>query len=167
ESFDSATVTGDTFDFLGVAPLLGRSLTPEDARAGAPPVFALSYKLWKRRFNSDPGILGRTYVLNDKPTTLVGIMPKRFAWWGAELWIPTSLSRSEPGAETRFFFLLGHLKPGLTAKSAAPDIQVLANRLARMYPKDYPKQFTAGLQSLVDNVVGKFRTTLYTLLAAV
>jgi putative ABC transport system permease protein len=167
ESFDGATVTGNTFDFLGVAPLLGRAITPEDARPGAPPVFVLSYKLWKRRFGSDASILGKTFTMNDRPTTLVGIMPQRFAWWGAELWIPTALTRSEPGAETRFFFLLGHLKPGLTAKSAAPDIAIIAKRLAKLYPKDYPKQFTASLESLVDNVVGKFRITLYTLLAAV
>jgi putative ABC transport system permease protein len=167
ESFDGASVTGNTFEFLGVAPLLGRAITPDDAKPGSPPVVVLSYKLWKRRFGADPGILGKVLLLNDRSTTVVGIMPRRFAWWGAELWIPTALSRSEPGAETRFLFLLGHMKPGLTAKSAAPDVQILAAHLSKVYPKDYPKQFSAGLQSLVDNVVGRFRKTLYTLLAAV
>ncbi|MCU1257981.1 MAG: hypothetical protein JWO80_866 [Bryobacterales bacterium] len=167
ESFDGATVTGNTFEFLGVTPLLGRAVTPDDVKPGAPPVFVLSYKVWKRRFGGDASIVGRTFILNEKPTTLVGIMPQRFAWWGADLWVPTALTHAEAGPTARYFSLLGHLKPGLTEKTAAPNIQILAKRLAKAYPKDYPKQFTAGVQSLVDNVVGKFRTTLYTLLAAV
>ena len=168
ESFDGATVTGNTFQFLGVAPLLGRTLTPEDAKPGAPPVFVLSYKVWQKRFGADPGIVGKTFIMNDRPTTLIGIMPQRFAWWGADLWVPTSLDRAEGGGPfPRFFLLMGHLKPGLDPKSANADIQILANRLSKLYPKDYPKQFDAHVQSLVDNVVGRFRATLYTLLAAV
>ncbi len=78
EQLDGAYVTPNTFRFLGVAPLLGRPITPEDAKPAAPPVFVMSYKMWQRRCNRDPTILGRTFLLNGKPTTLVGIMPKRF-----------------------------------------------------------------------------------------
>jgi putative ABC transport system permease protein len=166
-SFRGGTVTGNTFTFLGVPPLLGRAIAPADALPGAPPVFVLSYKVWRSRFGGDPTILGKTFIMNDTPTTLVGIMPKRFAWWGADLWMPTSLTRAENGPNDRFFSLLGRLKPGLTRETAKPDIAVIAQRLSKIYPKNYPKQFDARLQSLVDNVVGKFRTTLYTLLAAV
>ncbi|MGI8746568.1 MAG: ABC transporter permease [Bryobacteraceae bacterium] len=166
-SFNSARVTGNTFEFLGMPALLGRSITPQDAKPGAPPVFVLSYKVWRKNFGSDRNILGKTFILNDKPTTLVGVMPQRFAWWGADLWIPTFLDRAENNPNGRFFFLLGHLKPGLTPKSAAPDLQILAERLSKIYPKDYPKQFDVRLRYLVDNVVGRFRKTLYTLLAAV
>jgi putative ABC transport system permease protein len=167
ESFRGGTVTGNTFVFLGVPPLLGRAITPADALPGAPPVFVLSYKVWQRRFAGDPTIIGKTFIMNDKPTTLIGIMPKRFAWWGADLWMPTSLDRAENGPNDRFFSLLGRLKPGLTQQTAQPDVAVIAQRLSKIYPKNYPKEFDVSLQSLVDNVVGKFRTTLYTLLAAV
>jgi putative ABC transport system permease protein len=168
ESFDGATVTGNTFQFLGVAPLLGRAIAPDDAKPGAPPVFVLSYKVWQKRFGADPNIVGKTFIMNDKPTTLIGIMPQRFAWWGADLWVPTSLDRAEGGGPfARFFLLMGHLKPGLDPKAANADVQILANRLSKIYPKNYPKQFDAHVQSLVDNVVGRFRSTLYTLLAAV
>ena len=167
ESLDGASVTGNTFEFLGIRPLLGRTITPEDAKPGAPPVFVLSYKVWQKRFGGDASIVGSTFVMNNRPTTLIGIMPRRFAWWGADLWIPTSLDRTESGPDARYFFLLGHLKPGLTKEAAAPDVAILAGRFAKVYPKNYPKQFDAGLVSLVDNVVGKFRNTLYTLLAAV
>src|SRR5580704_12085537 len=167
ESFRGASVTGNTFEFLGIAPLVGRALTPEDAKPGAPPAFVLSYKAWRKTFAMDRSIIGKTYTLNGQPTTLVGIMPKRFAWWGADLWQPTFVNRADAGQNASFVFLLGHLKPGLTPKSAGPDMEILGHRLAKLYPRNYPKQFEVRVNPLVDNVVGKFRTTLYTLLAAV
>jgi putative ABC transport system permease protein len=167
ESFRGASVTGNTFEFLGIAPLVGRALTPEDAKPGAPPAFVLSYKAWRKTFAMDRSIIGKTYTLNGQPTTLVGIMPKRFAWWGADLWQPTFVNRADAGQNAKFVFLLGHLKPGLTPKSASPDLDILGHRLAKLYPTNYPKQFEVRAQPLVDNVVGKFRATLYTLLAAV
>ena len=167
ESFRGASVTGNTFEFLGLPPLLGRSITPEDAKPGAPPTFVLSYKAWRKKFAMDRNILGKTYILNGQPTMLIGIMPKRFAWWGADLWMPTTINRAETSRNANFFFLLGHLKPGLTPQSATPDLNIIAHRLAKVYPDNYPKQFEARAQPLVDNVVGKFRNTLYTLLAAV
>jgi putative ABC transport system permease protein len=167
ESFRGASVTGNTFEFLGIPPLVGRALTPEDAKPGAPPAFVLSFKVWKKKFAMDRSIVGKTYILNGQPTTLVGIMPKRFAWWGADLWLPAFVNRAEAGQQATFFFMLGHLKPGLTPKSAGPDLDILGHRLAKLYPRNYPKQFQVRAQPLVDNVVGKFRTTLYTLLAAV
>jgi putative ABC transport system permease protein len=168
ESFKGGMVTGNTFEFLGVPPLLGRAITPEDAKPGAPPTFVLSYKVWRRRFGLDRSILGKSFILNDRATTLIGVMPPRFAWWGADLWMPMTLDRSESGPNARYVGLLGHLKPGLDPKAAAPGLQILAERLAKVYPNNnYPKKFDVYLQSLVDNVVGRFRTTLYTLLAAV
>jgi putative ABC transport system permease protein len=167
EKFDGARVTGNTFQFLGVPALLGRVPTPDDAKPGAPPIFVLSYKVWQSRFAGDTTILGKTFTLDGTPRTLIGIMPRRFALWGADLWIPTTINRGETDLNAPFFFLLGHLKPGLTAKTAQPDVAILAQRLSKIYPKLYPKKFDVRVPSLVDNVVGKFRETLYTLLAAV
>ena len=84
ERYDGAYVTPNTFDFLGVPALLGRTITPADGKPGAPPVFVMSYKMWQSRFNGDASILGRTFVLNNTPTTLIGIMPKRFTKRGAD-----------------------------------------------------------------------------------
>src|SRR5207249_12261600 len=78
EQFLGGYVTPNMFRFLGVPALLGRGISPDDAKPGVSPVFVMAYKLWVKRFNLDPSILGRTYVLNGKPTTLVGIMPQRF-----------------------------------------------------------------------------------------
>ena len=60
ESFDGAAITGNTFPFLGIRPLLGRAIAPDDAKPGSPPVFVLSYKVWQRRFGGDPSIVGFT-----------------------------------------------------------------------------------------------------------
>ncbi len=167
ESFKAAFTTGNTFQFLGVAPMLGRYAIPDDARPGAPPVVVLSYKVWQGRFSRDPAIVGKTFILDGTPRTVIGVMPKRFAWWGADIWIPAAVDRADSGPTAQYFFLLGHLKPGLTPASAQPDVDLLARHLAEVYPKNYPKKFTVHLQTLSDNVVGKFRETLYTLLAAV
>jgi hypothetical protein len=70
----SGSVTPDTFEFLGIHPLLGRSITLEDAKPGAPPVFMMSYNLWSKRFGRDPKVLGATLNLNGTPTALIGIM---------------------------------------------------------------------------------------------
>src|SRR5450755_4235234 len=167
ESFRGAHVTGNTFQFLGVSPMLGRYAIPDDARPGAPPVFVLSYKVWQSRFSSDPAIVGKTLILDGAPRIVIGVMPKRFAWWGADLWIPAAVNRADNSPNASFFFLLGHLKPGLTPAGAEPDLAILARHLSEVYPKNYPKTFYVHVQTLTDNVVGKFRETLYTLLAAV
>lgn len=163
EQFDGAYVTPNTFRFLGVAPLLGRTITPEDAKPGAPPVFVMSYKMWQRRCNRDPAILGRTFVLNGRPTTLVGIMPKRFTKRAADLYQPAELDR----ADDRWFMFQARLKPGVTLKQVEADLLPIAQRWAQEHPKDYPKRFTIEASSWVDSIVGPFKKTLYTLGAAV
>src|SRR5215472_12866966 len=87
EHFDGGYVTPNTFRFLGVAPLIGRGITPEDAKRGAESVFVMSYLKWVQRFNQDPTIIGKSFVLNGKASTLVGVMPARFTKLGAEIWM--------------------------------------------------------------------------------
>src|SRR5688572_881035 len=96
EQFSGALFSANSFRFLGVAAQLGRGLTPDDAKPGAPPVFVMAYKMWLSRYNLDPGVLGRTFVFNGVPTTCVGVMPKRFTLYGADLWRPVTLNRGDP-----------------------------------------------------------------------
>jgi len=161
-----------TFEFLGMPAFLGRVMQPADYEPGAPPVFVLRFKTWMKEFAGDPTILNQTFILNDAPRTLVGIMPPRFGWGDADLWIPEKPSHATQdavvaGAFPRYWFFLGHLKPGVTVKQAAADATVIANRLSKVYPKDYPKHFTVEIHSLADLVVGQFRKTLYIVFAAV
>src|SRR5713101_3128134 len=172
ERFDGNFVTPGTFEFLGMPALLGRVMQKADYEAGAPPVFVLRYKTWVKSFGADPGIVNKTFVLNGMSRTLIGIMPPRFGWGDADMWIPDKPSRAASGkvvagAFPRFWFLLGHLKPGVSMKEAEADLTVVAKRLATVYPKEYPKHFTVQIESLTNLVVGRFKTTLYIVLAAV
>src|SRR5262249_37719465 len=141
-----------------------------DYEPGAPPVFVMRYKVWVARFDRDPAILNRQFVLNGTSRKLIGIMPPRFAWGDADLWIPEKPSRAQeaPGSPfRRYWFMLGHLKPGITVRQAEADLDVVAHRLAGVYTSDYPKHFKIEVQSLADMVVGRFRATLFIVLAAV
>src|SRR5947207_4718888 len=88
EHFEGGLVSGNMFEFLGVPAEIGRTLTPDDARPGAPPVFVMNHKMWAGRFGSDPSLVGKTFILNGVPTTLVGVMPLRFYKLGADLYKP-------------------------------------------------------------------------------
>ena len=164
EQLDGAYVTPNTFQFLGVSAQVGRGLTPEDGKPGAPPVFVMSYKMWQARFNLDPSILGRSFTLNGTPATLVGIMPKRFTKRGADIWRPSKLTAP---TTDHWFIYQGRLKPGVSLKQVEADLLPIAQRWAKDHPKDYPKRFTIQASSYVDSIVGPFRKTLFTLGAAV
>ena len=171
-NFQGVRVSPGTFEFLGMPVLLGRLMQPADYEPGAPPVFVLRYKTWVKNFGADPAIINKTFVLNDVPRTLIGIMPPRFGWWGADLWIPEQPKRAADtntyaGAFPTFWVPQGHLRKGVSVKEAEADFTVLAQRLSQAYPKEYPKHFAVKLIALTDSVVGQFRTTLYIVLAAV
>src|SRR6267143_3609667 len=172
QRYDGNLVTPGTFEFLGMPALLGRVMQPADYEPGAPPVFVLRYKTWVKSFGADPAIVNKTFVLNGVSRTLIGIMPARFGWGDADMWIPAKPSRAATGkviagAFQQHWWLLGHLKPGVTVKEAEADFTVIAKRLATMYPTEYPKHFTVQMDSLTNMVVGRFKTTLYIVLAAV
>ncbi len=170
ERFNGHRSTPGTFEFLGVPPLLGRALQPDDYKPGAPPVFVMRYKTWAARFSSDPKILNRTFVLNGTQRTLVGVMPPRFAFGDADLWMPDPLDRSSKANDSQFpiyWWLLTRLKPGVSIPQAEADLTLVAQRLSKVYPKDYPKHFNVHVVSLADSVVGQFRSTLFIVLAAV
>ena len=69
-------------------------MQPADYEPGAPPVFVLRYKTWVKNFGADPAIVNKTFILNDVPRTLVGIMPPRFGWGDADMWIPKKPERA-------------------------------------------------------------------------
>ena len=170
ERFSGNLITPGTFEFFGMPALLGRTAQPADYEPSSPPVFVLRYKTWVARFAADPTILNKSFTLNGTPRTLIGIMPPRFAWGDADIWIPGKPNPSEAqvSRESReYWYLLGHLKPGLTIPRAEADITVVAHQLAEEYPKDYPKHFNVVIRSLADQVVGEFRATLFIVLAAV
>lgn len=110
--------------------LIGRSLEDADYQPGAAPVFVLRYRAWQSKFNSDLGVIGKTFTLNGVARTLVGIMPPRFAWGGADLWIPCSYEEAltrKSGQFDQYWSLVARLKPGVSLKEASADLTVIAN----------------------------------------
>src|SRR6266481_9964774 len=121
ERFDGSLITPGTFEFLGMPAHLGRVAQPADYEPGAPPVFVMRYKTWVSRFSADPSLINKAFVLNGTPRTLIGIMPPRFGWGDADMWIPQKPSRAATGktvagAFQQHWFLMGHLKPGVSMK---------------------------------------------------
>ena len=163
-------VTPGTFELYGVAPLLGRALEPADYLPGAPPVFVLRYATWISQFGADPGVVGKTFLLNGVRRTLVGVMPLRFAWGGASLWMPRdpAVVNVMRGAFPQYWGVVAHLKPGVSLQEAENEINIIGARIAPNYREDYPAHFRVGVESFVHAVVGReFRRTLYVLFAAV
>ncbi len=166
---DPAMFTG-----LGVKPMLGREITDSDGAPGAPPVFAISDRLWHERFNRDPKVLGTTLIINGVPRTLIAIMPPRFLLLGADIWIPMKITPDLDGAamgappgEPLYVWTVARLKPGVTLKQASADMDVLARNEAKIYPNLYPKQFRVFVGTIADLYTRGLRNMIYILLAAV
>ena len=168
--FPGAMVTPNLMDFLGVAPLLGRWITADDAKADAPPIFAMSYRAWNEHFNRDSALVGTTFTLNSVPRTLIAIMPPRFLPGNADMWMPVPFMHTNVQSDGGFPLFLaarGRLRRGITLEAAAADLTPIATRLSQTYPRDYPKQFTLLTRTFTDGVVGNFKGMLYALMAAV
>ena len=162
---------------LGVAPQLGRLFTFEEDTPNRNLVILLADGLWRRRFAADPGIVGRSIVLDRQPFTVVGVMPPGFrlprdfdAAVPAEAFMPLGFDRTTvPIRGSHFLTGIARLKPGVSAEQAATEIAALAERFAREIPQDYPAslRFTATAIPLTTDLLGDLRPMLFTLLGAV
>jgi putative ABC transport system permease protein len=165
-----ADMTPGSFEFFGMPALYGRVFQPADYKPGAPPVFVLRYKDWKARFNGDPNVLNKVFVLNGTARTLVGIMPPRFGWYDADVWIPKT---PHPGMSIGFaglperWFILGRLKHGVSVAQASDDLTGIVNPMAKLRPLDYPTQFQLFAVPFGHSGSGRLESTLYIVLVAV
>src|SRR5690242_15182594 len=168
-------LTPNMMDFWGVPALLGRGFGEQDAQPAAPPVVVLSYAYWKKMFNKDKSVLGTRIILNKQARTIIGVMPPRFGLYGADVYVPINWSRPEPASYDQsrddgdpvYFFATGLIKKNASRQAAAADLQVIANQLTALYPKDYPEHFQMSARPLNEVIVGDFRQTLFLLIAAV
>src|SRR5207244_3523622 len=173
-----ARVSPSLFPLLGVQPLQGRTFLPEEDATGRNNVVVLSHEFWQRQFGSDPMVTGKTLRLNDRPFTVIGVMPPRFQFpyngvafdQPPALWVPLALTDQEK--QTRLsdfqYGLIGRLKPGLTATQAQANIEAIAARFQKEHPdiyNDFP--IKATVVSLQQDVVQKVRLFLLILLGAV
>ncbi len=126
------------FSMSGVQPLMGRTFSPEESHPGNDGVVVLSQGLWERRYGSDPHLIGQAIRIDDRPYTVIGIMPKSFRFpVTADLWLPLALpDRQWARRDWRAFFSMGKLNPGETAKSANAEINAIELRLAGTFPSN-------------------------------
>ncbi len=174
ERVQTGVVSAGFFNVLGVKPLLGRNFRDDDEKHGAPAVLILSFPYWQRSFGGDPNIVGQTFRMNDRPHTVVGVLPP-IPQFPAEMdvYMPTSACpfRSNPRAiENRQFRLMrafARTKPGVTPEQAASDLTVIAQRLKTAYPDAYPpaEDFGVAVSPLRQQLTQQFKPTLIVLLA--
>jgi len=159
--------TANLFDVLGVRPLYGRTFTREEDLGGAKNVVIVSYGFWQRHFGGRADTLGQTVVLNSLSRTIVGIMPKGFAFpeGKTEVWLPIPTTEYRSQRSAMWLQVIGRLKAGVTVARAQEDMdRVNADIRARV-----PQQAGYGVfvESYADHVVGRIRPAILILLGAV
>jgi putative ABC transport system permease protein len=160
-------VTPNFFAFMGLEPLLGRAIGPGDGTPGAPAVAVLRYRAWITYFGGDPNVVGRTVAFDGVPRTIIGVMPPRFTWHGADLWIPSAVEHGTPAAGSPFRNFQARLKHGITLEQAETQLGVIATRRAHQHSGDYPEKFRVQVVNVIAYTVGPFKSVLFITLAAV
>jgi putative ABC transport system permease protein len=135
---NTGVVSPNFFDVLGIKPIVGRSFVADDDKPGAPAVLVLSYTYWQKKFGGDPGIVGQVFEMNDRPHTVVGVLPNVPHYpQECDLYMPSSACPFRAAAQTRInqnariFSILnvfGKLKPGVSRERAAANLEVLCHR---------------------------------------
>ncbi len=162
-------VTWDFFRALGVAPTLGRDFLEEEDRPGVDKAVILSDALWHRKFNADPGIIGKAIRVNGRAGTIVGVMPPKFQFPANEdLWIPVNAEfpvRPRNDRGINFISAIGRVKAGVSFEQAEAELSAIAKGFAEAYP-DTNKQFTKGyVRPLIASFTGgNLNGLLYTML---
>ena len=168
ERLQGFQITSELFPLLGIQPTQGRNFVAADEQPGSDNVIILSNGLWQRRFNSDPGIVGKTVVLNSRSYEVVGIMPPNFVFYRpADVWAPLAFTPEDarkraPGS----LIVAARLKPGVTLQRAQGEMTALARRLEQQYPELGGSQ-PVTLVSLHNYLIGPARPALLILLGAV
>ncbi|MEX2302442.1 MAG: ABC transporter permease [Bryobacterales bacterium] len=166
-------VAANFFPFLGVAPLLGRTFTEEECELNGPGAAVLSYGLWEKRYSSDPGVIGRTVVVNDRAATIVGVMPAEFDFGAVfapgnriEIYMPAVFDILRDWDNT--MAVLGRLKPGVTIPAAQAEANALIERQQLEHPEFGPlNSYQAIVQPLRELITRGMQQPMATLWAAV
>jgi putative ABC transport system permease protein len=139
---DGEAVTHELLPLLGTPPALGRLFSVDDDRAGAPGTLVLSDALWRGQFAADPAAIGRSVLLDDEPFTIIGVMPRDFAYPSREtrFWIPTRFAEEQFQDRTNSWLkVVARMRPGVPLESARAEMRGVAAALERAYPKDNAK----------------------------
>jgi putative ABC transport system permease protein len=170
ERLQGAIVSPAFFTMLGIKPIAGRVFSLDEDQPGKDLVVILSRRLWQRRFNSDPNIIGKTVNLGDDAFTVVGVVPhgagQPLQSEEVEFWAPVSRGVALTNRFGHYLSVIGSLKPGATTQQAQADMDAIATRLEQQFPASNTGH-RVKIISLQEQVAGNFRSSLFLLLAAV
>lgn len=168
ESVASRMVTSEYFKVMRATPILGRDFTPDDDKPGAAPVTLISYGTWQQRYAGDPNIVGKQILLDDKPHTIIGVMPESFAHHGPPpLWVLMG-PMDWKGRDVRIGGnVVARLKPGVTIEQARLDMNRISQELLQEHPIANSGGEVINVLSLQDSITGNVSTALKILFGAV
>jgi putative ABC transport system permease protein len=169
EKLTHALVAPRFLQVWGVAPALGRDFTPEEERFGGPSAVLISDGFWRKRFNADPGVVGKQLHFGKFSYSIIGVMPASFFFplRGVDLW-----SVSAPDApyarrrEATWFNVIGRLKPGVSVAQAQANIATVQAQLGKAFPKT-DADLVVGVQPLKETTIGGVRQSLWLLFGSV
>jgi predicted permease len=183
ERIFGATVSADLFPLLGVQPIRGRIFRAEECAVGRNDVVMISERLWRRKFDRDPRVLGSRVLADGRAFTVVGIMPASFefplplfnitgAQFGeqADIWQPLGFTDAEMKQRgSRSYGVIGRLAPGVSAQQAQAEIETVVRAMRPRFKDNYPQteSFGAMLYPLKEQVIGGMKPLLLILLGAV
>ena len=183
ERIQGAVVTPSLFPLLGIEPIAGRVFSESERGEGNDNVVVISARLWQRRFNSDPAMIGKQLSLNGRSLTVVGIMPATFEFplplfnvqggtfaQRVDIWKPIAFTKNELEQRgSRSYGIIARLKRGVSSAQAQAEITALHANWIRDFPENYDVAtgFGGSIYPLHEQVVGGMRTALAILLGAV
>ncbi len=172
ERLSGVPVSQNFFPLLGVKPQIGRLFTNDECKWNGPKAVLLSNGLWKRRFASDPNIVGKNLTIDDAPVTVAGVLPESFDFSSVfhpgshiDLYFPFPLT-AETNRWGNTLSIVGRLKPGATLQSAQAEFKVLAQQLTNEHRRDR-NDIDPVLTMLETHVSGRLRPALFVLACAV
>ena len=171
EKLSAAECTSDLFSTLSVEPALGRTFTAAEDQPSAPATVVITWGLWQRRFGGARSILNRTIHLDEKPYTVIGVMPAWFAYPDESVQLWTPIYHEEPARDIQAidshdYMAIGRLQDGVTPAEATAELSLIVKRLHNQHLDDPFVSIGANSQPLLEDMVGNVKTPLYVLLTA-
>jgi predicted permease len=168
QTYQMEHASSGIFEMLHIRPILGRGFLPSDDKPGAEPVLLLGYGVWQDRYSSSPSVVGRQVRVNEKPATIIGVMPKGFKFpTNVDMWMPLVPTADLEKRANRPLQLFGMLKPGITMTHASVELNEIARRLATQYP-DTDKDIGVSVETFQQRYNGGgIRLVFLLMLAAV
>jgi predicted permease len=164
-------LTENAGTFFGVRPLLGRNIEPSDAENGGRSVVVLNYRFWQRHFAGDSHVIGQTLEIDHASYTIVGVMPRSFAFHDTtgvgDVYLPGSLMRDVANRSSASYLPWIKLRPGVTLAAANAALEPIVRQFAKQHPESFPDNLHLTLQPIIMPFQQDIGRTLALLLAGV